>query len=191
MQAWVNAVRSVYNDNWCTYLSSQMHEVGHNIDLAHSGEGTAEYADQSGMMGYSYSQDEGPVMCFNNAKMWQLGWYSDRHFEWTGTSTSVELVGISEYTAAGSGQQIVVRIAGGLSSIQSSSDYYIGFNRKTGINSGTVEGGNQVTIQTKPAGTPSSYVTPACPLNTSARGQCKQCSVIVALWCRHKTLRLI
>ncbi len=33
-----------------------------NLGFAHSGEGTAQYADQSGMMGYSYSNDEGPVM---------------------------------------------------------------------------------------------------------------------------------
>jgi hypothetical protein len=39
-----------------------MHEIGHNLDFAHSGEGTETYADQSGMMGYSYSDDEGPVM---------------------------------------------------------------------------------------------------------------------------------
>ena len=38
-----------------------MHEVGHNLGYAHSGEGSA-YDDQSGMMGYSYGQDEGPVM---------------------------------------------------------------------------------------------------------------------------------
>jgi len=45
-----------------------MHEVGNNINLAHSGEGGTEYADQSGMMGYSCSKLEGPVMCFNVAK---------------------------------------------------------------------------------------------------------------------------
>ncbi len=33
-----------------------------NLGFAHSGEDTAQYADQSGMMGYSYSNDEGPVM---------------------------------------------------------------------------------------------------------------------------------
>jgi len=42
--------------------SVQMHEIGHNLNFAHSGEGTEVYGDQSGMMGYSYSDDEGPVM---------------------------------------------------------------------------------------------------------------------------------
>lgn len=41
---------SVYNNKWCTYLSGQVHEVGHNLGLAHSGEGTVAYGDQTGMM---------------------------------------------------------------------------------------------------------------------------------------------
>lgn len=43
------------------YPSGQMHEIGHNLGFAHSGE-SQTYDDQSGMMGYSYSDDEGPVM---------------------------------------------------------------------------------------------------------------------------------
>lgn len=38
--------RSVYSDAWCTYLSAQMHEVGHNLGFHHSGEGGAEYAGE-------------------------------------------------------------------------------------------------------------------------------------------------
>ena len=41
---------SVYSDNWCTYLSSQMHEIGHSFGLSHSGEDGAEYGDQSCMV---------------------------------------------------------------------------------------------------------------------------------------------
>ena len=53
--AYINWYLSVYNDKWCNYPSAQLHEIGHNIGLAHAGEGTAQYADQSGMMGYSVS----------------------------------------------------------------------------------------------------------------------------------------
>ena len=77
--AYVNAKISVYNNEWCTYVSGQMHEVGkfvvvmsptryasttystfhfmtgHNLGLGHAGEGSLEYGDQSGMMGYSVS----------------------------------------------------------------------------------------------------------------------------------------
>ena len=71
--AYVNHWLSVYNDNWCRYPSGQMHEIGklwffrsfifgpwqaltqnsptgHNLNLAHSGEGGSTYADQSGLM---------------------------------------------------------------------------------------------------------------------------------------------
>jgi len=37
----------------------------HISTILNSGEGTSEYDDQSGMMGYSYSNDDGPEMCFN------------------------------------------------------------------------------------------------------------------------------
>ena len=40
-----------------------------NFNYAHSNEGASTYADQSGMMGYSYGQDEGPIMCFNAGKL--------------------------------------------------------------------------------------------------------------------------
>ncbi len=99
-------------------------------------------------MGYSYSQDEGPRMCFNNAKNWQLGFYSDRRTvafplaaSWTG-----DLVGLAEYDKSSDGQNVVLKVEG------HTIDYYVGFNRKTGINSGTVEGGNQVTIQSRSLG---------------------------------------
>ena len=40
--------------------SGQVHELGHNLNFGHSGENGGTYEDQTGMMGYSYSQDEGP-----------------------------------------------------------------------------------------------------------------------------------
>ncbi len=102
-------------------------------------------------MGYSYSQDEGPRMCFNNAKNWQLGWYADRRAtasplvsSWEGT-----LVGFAEYDLIPetSDSVVILKVQG------DDVDYYVGFNRRTGINSGTVEGGNQVTVQQRNLGT--------------------------------------
>ena len=58
--AYINHWLSVYNDRWCEYPSGQMHELGHNLNLAHSGEG-ATYDDQSGMMGYSVSTAPGSI----------------------------------------------------------------------------------------------------------------------------------
>ena len=48
--AYINHWLSVYNDQWCNYPSGQMHELGHNLNLAHAGEGTGQYDDQSGMV---------------------------------------------------------------------------------------------------------------------------------------------
>ena len=63
--AYVNSWLSVYNNQWCNYVSGQMHgkynviffhdsnirniEIGHNLNLAHSGE-TSTYDDQTGMV---------------------------------------------------------------------------------------------------------------------------------------------
>ncbi len=129
---------------------AQMHEIGHNIALHHSGDPYATnnaftYGDQSGMMGYSYSQDNGPIMCFNGPKSWQLGWYDDKAIELDPLITpngqwSGRLHGIANYSPTIS-NNVLVKLETG-----NDLDYYINFNRKTGINSGTVEGGNQVLI---------------------------------------------
>lgn len=105
--------------------------------------GTSEYGDQSGMMGFSYGYDDFPKMCFNSAKSWQLGWYSDKTAvfdpmaipSWTG-----DLVGIANYDIAASNPVIL--------KIESTTkiDYYISFNRQSGMNIETQEAGNQVLV---------------------------------------------
>lgn len=45
---YMNNWLTVYNDNWCTFLSVQMHEIGHNLGLAHANENKQKYQDQSG-----------------------------------------------------------------------------------------------------------------------------------------------
>ncbi|KAI2503877.1 Gametolysin peptidase M11 [Fragilaria crotonensis] len=79
--AYINHWLSVYNNAWCGYPSGLLHELGHNLNLAHSSEGSTEYGDQSGLMGYSYGNDDGPIMCFNGPKTWQLGWFSEYHVD--------------------------------------------------------------------------------------------------------------
>ncbi|GKY90412.1 hypothetical protein MPSEU_000015000 [Mayamaea pseudoterrestris] len=52
--AGVNYWRSTYNDKWAMSLSAGMHEIGHNLGLLHSGEGTLDpdlsYGDKTGYM---------------------------------------------------------------------------------------------------------------------------------------------
>ncbi|KAI2498223.1 Gametolysin peptidase M11 [Fragilaria crotonensis] len=146
----INGWRSVYNDKWCQYPSGQMHELGHNLNLAHSSEGSSAYGDQSGLMGYSYSVDETPKMCFNGANTWQLGWFPSFHVDipfansiyWDGN-----LVGFAERDAASSiSDRMIIRL-------RSSVDYYVHFNRQIGMNEGTREAGNNVLVTRRATGT--------------------------------------
>ena len=96
-------------------------------------------------MGYSYSSDDGPEMCFNAPKNWQLGWYTDRQ-ETVSDGWSGNLYGIADYGDPNVGDTVIAQIPG------TTEDWYVSFNRKTGINSGTPEGGNQVLVHKRPSG---------------------------------------
>jgi hypothetical protein len=141
--AYVNSWLSVYNDKWCGYVSAQVHEIGHNINLAHSGEGSLTYGDQTGFMGYSYGLDD-QQMCYNAANMYQLGWLDVVNEYTSRPSGSFTLVG---HTNFGGGLQ-AIRLRG----TPSGQDTYVWFNHKTGINVDTREGANQVIVNTRPAG---------------------------------------
>jgi len=69
---------SVFNNEWCTFPSIQVHEIGHNLRLLHAGENqVGEYEDEVGLMGVSYGEDT-TNMCYNAAASWELGWYGRR-----------------------------------------------------------------------------------------------------------------
>lgn len=149
--AWFDHWISVYKNDWCTYPSVQMHEVGHNLGLHHSGEGSAAYADQSGFMGYSYSQDE-QQMCFNGPKNWQLGWFSDRHVDLAANqSWSGRLYAPTRYasTASINNNKMIVRIPG-------TQDHYVSFNGQEFYNANTGEGQNRVLVHYK-QGSPTAF----------------------------------
>lgn len=153
--AYVNGWDSYYNDIWCQSLSAQMHEVGHNLGLAHAGTESSKYADTSGMMGFSFASEDGPIMCFNTPNSWQLGWYSSQEISINpledlvaGRRTFI-LNGVDDYTGnANSGKYIGVRLA----RVNSFGDFYIGYNKASGINRGTLRAGNMVTVIDKDGG---------------------------------------
>jgi hypothetical protein len=116
-------------------------EIGHNLNLDHSWEGNAEYNDQSGVMGYSYANSDAPLMCFNAAKSWQLGWYSSRHLTLSlNNGYSGDLGSIVHDDSDPMPAIIKINNNG------SPTDLFITFNWKYSFNSGTEEGGNQVMI---------------------------------------------
>jgi hypothetical protein len=88
-------------------------------------------------------------MCFNGPKTYQLGWYNQYHvelpisgsFNWDGN-----LVGFAEKSSASWTDKMIIRI------ITSTSDIYIHFNRMTGMNIGTLEGGDHVLVTSRSTG---------------------------------------
>ena len=90
-------------------------------------------------------------MCFNGAKLWQFGWFSNRHKSIDASSGGYtgELRSMLDNPDI-DGPPVVIKVDNG------DQDYFIVFNRKSGFNSGTVEAGNQVTV-TK-AGNGNSYM---------------------------------
>ena len=67
--------KSWYRDTFGSIPIIQMHEIGHNLQLFHSGEGFGEefneFGDPTCIMGGQYEPDLGwGSMCFNAAKTW-------------------------------------------------------------------------------------------------------------------------
>lgn len=153
--AFPNSKYSFYNDKWCGYSGPLMHEVGHNIGLAHSGEtAQGEYGDGIGVMGSSPGKDDNR-MCYNSAKNFQLGWYDDKVdsiYPLDGLQREYKLNGVDDYKKSNDATMVVR-----LKQPSSGMDYYVGYNRPTGINSDTTESFNMVTITKKDKGGPTVY----------------------------------
>merc|ERR1712176_1515278 len=135
----------VYQGMYYSYTGVQVHELGHNLGMAHSGglDG-ATYTDHTCMMGNPLYSDDVGKMCFNPAKNWYLGWYGSDYVTfdpstegcWTGT-----IIGIGEWDSGNYGLPVDIKIETG-----TSDDYFIGFNRATGPNAQNDEADDEVTI---------------------------------------------
>jgi hypothetical protein len=69
-----------FPSRYASFPVTQVHEVGHNLGMRHSGKNGVSYADDTDGMGNKGSwSDIGSKMCFNGAKTWYFGWYSDHH----------------------------------------------------------------------------------------------------------------
>lgn len=95
-------------------------------------------------------------MCFNGPKTYQLGWFPQYHLDLTASSSSGtifwtgNLIGFAEKPVDNrdrDNDKMIIKITGG-----SSGDYYVHFNRKTGINADTNEGGDKVLISRRGSG---------------------------------------
>ena len=93
-------------------------------------------------MGYSYDKEAGPKMCFNAAKLWQLGWNSNRHLSLSSSEPFYigDLAGFVDDPDT-PGSPMIIKIDD-----PSGEDYFINFNVKADFNSGTKEGGDEVLV---------------------------------------------
>ena len=84
-------------------------------------------------------------MCFNSGKSWQLGWFGSKEatFNVADGSWAGRLIGQVDYQNpnAEADDRVLLKLNTG-----SSTNDYVSFNRAIGVNSGTVEGGNQVSF---------------------------------------------
>jgi hypothetical protein len=140
--AQVNDRYSWYDNDIVRLVAVQMHEVGHNLGLAHSGEDGDEYGDRSGIMGnFNWWDDE--HVCYNSAKSYQLGWYSGETKPFNplkGEVGNFVLHGISDYGNENHDNALVaLRMR----------NFYVGYNGAEGIHADTVEDRNMVTIVRK------------------------------------------
>ncbi len=160
--AYPNTKFSFYNDKYCGYVGAQMHEVGHNLGLGHSGEnGEGEYNDVTGFMGAPPLQDD-LQMCYNPQKSYQLGWYDDK----VESINPLDGVGKREYILNGvanyqknNNALVVLRLEQSQlqTSLQVQQDFYVGFNHAKGINAQVAEDKDKVTIVRKDYGMPDQY----------------------------------
>ncbi len=107
------------------------------------------YADPTCNMGNQGSwSDTGTKFCFNPAKTWYNGWYSDRHVTVNPLTTAYigDIVGINAVNddTIQSDQDVVLRIQG-----SGATDHFIMFNRKAGANSQVPGYGDTVLITTQ------------------------------------------
>ncbi|EJK44205.1 hypothetical protein THAOC_37278 [Thalassiosira oceanica] len=131
----------------------QLHEIGHNLNLAHSGglDGKT-YTDHTCLMGNPLWEDDIASMCFNPVKNFQIAkksnaWFQARHIQTfnsgtaPGTHWKGKLVGVADYTANSGEHPIVIKLESG-----TGNDYFVGFNHATGVNADAVQHRNLVTV---------------------------------------------
>eukprot|EP00547_Thalassionema_nitzschioides_P013359 CAMPEP_0194260402 /NCGR_PEP_ID=MMETSP0158-20130606/45493_1 /TAXON_ID=33649 /ORGANISM="Thalassionema nitzschioides, Strain L26-B" /LENGTH=1009 /DNA_ID=CAMNT_0039000491 /DNA_START=103 /DNA_END=3129 /DNA_ORIENTATION=- len=127
-------------------LDVVVHEFGHNIGMHHSGvPNEGQYDDNSCMMGCCAGAQQ---MCFNSAKSWYTGWYSEAgkegHEDLNDLRTAGQwwkgkLVGIDDYLNGifdENEHRVIVRTPG----------LYTMFNRAKGVNAGVKAYRNQVVV---------------------------------------------
>lgn len=124
----------VFSYQWLSSISAYMHEMGHNINLRHSGKGSSEpYGDNTGYMGVSNPKAYGPQKCYNAAQHWSLNFYDIHRVSLldiglSSTPVLLQVAAFVDHEKIGSDFTVLVQV---------SSNTYLQFNRAKSYNVGT------------------------------------------------------
>ncbi|KAL9184684.1 hypothetical protein ACHAXT_012654 [Thalassiosira profunda] len=149
--AYVNSWLSLFVGENYKYPAVTMHELGHNMNLAHSG-GTdgRTYTDHTCLMGNPLFDDDISRMCYNPVKNNQIAasgsWYDEERIRvfdsGTGGPSSWrgKLIGVADYETNNSSHPIVLKLEAG------TAPWFLGFNRATGVNANNQQASDLVTV---------------------------------------------
>ena len=103
------------------------------------------------------TEDDGPKKCFNAVKNYRLGWYdlqigSTDPLDFIGKPTSFVLNGVADYKKDGSSKGELISLRLEQFGEDYGVDFYLGYNRKAGVNSGVPAGGDKVVLYSKDRG---------------------------------------
>ena len=149
LNSWLSAYSIKYDGtSYCSAARTQQHELGHNLNLHHASQGGDEYGDYTGAMGTGNWDDDFKT-CYNAAHMYQLGWLTNVAEFSSSPTGSYVLVGHTDF---GGGGWQAIRLLNTHVSSGIYQDTYIWFNDVTHNNADTLEGRNQVIVNTRPSG---------------------------------------
>jgi len=143
--AGVNHWRAQMNDQWCTSLSGNMHEIGHMLGLLHSNANGVAYNDRSGYMGSGYTDTVKPRKCFNGYHSSKLQLYSDKEVKVNPVAQGqlLRLATFVDYNKAASNEPVIINV---------SDKYWLQYNVAKLFNQQTEQHQNKVTV-TEPLST--------------------------------------
>jgi hypothetical protein len=136
-----------YQRGLCGILTTNMHEVGHNLGFGHSNENNTIRQDRSGSMGNSLISVGGPQQCWNGHKYSMGGWLWDRFRQadlatdptpWLG-----RLVAFTDHKNSNlqPADSTLLRVV-----LPGEMDLYLVYNKAKSFNLGTREKPNLVTV---------------------------------------------
>lgn len=121
-----------FPSRYASYPITQVHEVGHNFGMRHSGKNGVSYADDTdGMGNKGIWSDIGSQMCFNGAKTWYFGWYSEYHKyvnpeNWAFKGDLAPVTDVSRFTSS---HDMVLQLKSGTQAV-----LFVIFNRAEAFN---------------------------------------------------------